>query len=252
MPTTNRALTRHPFPETRWSLVFSAAREPSVASAAAIESICRAYWFPLYAFARRSGRSPHDAQDLTQEFFLRLLEKRWLDSADRDKGRLRTFLIAAMKRLMAKERRYVSAQKRGGEHTFVDFDAQSAEGRYAEDPSSSLSASDVFDRQWAVTLLDLTMERLKGEFASAGKLRDFEVIKPCLMVARGGIDYAAISRELGASEGTARVAIHRLRKRFRRLYRQEITQTLSQESDLDEEMRHLSRVLCATSSQDLV
>ncbi len=235
--------TRHPFPDTRWSLVLAANCDPTPAAEEAIESICRAYWYPLYAFARHSGRSPHDAQDLTQEFFGQLLEKRWLDSADRDKGRLRTFLIVALKRLMAKNLRSAGALRRGGKHTMVSFDAELAEGRYIKDPVSTRSADETFDRQWAVTLLDLTIDQLRDEFASAGKDRDFEILKDCLMASRGGIDYVDVAKGLGISEGAARVAVHRLRKRFREVYRREISQTVSKETDLDDEIRHLARAL---------
>lgn len=225
--------------------MLSATCDTTTAADEAIASICRAYWYPLYAFTRRSGCSPHDAQDLTQEFFGRLLEKRWLDSADRKKGRLRTFLIVAMKRLMAKERRSAGALRRGGKHALVSFDVESAEGRYIKDPATSLSAGEIYDRQWAVTLLDLTTDRLRDEFAATGRVRDFEILKECLMAPRGGIDYSDIAGRLDVSEGAARVTIHRIRKRFRRIYRLEIAHTLSEETDLEEEMRHLARALCA-------
>jgi RNA polymerase sigma-70 factor (ECF subfamily) len=230
------------FPNTRWSVVLAATQRQSPESAAALEAICRAYWYPLYTYVRRCGQSPHDAQDLTQEFFCRLLEKRWLDSADRDKGKLRTFLIVALKNFMSKEWRRASAQRRGGAQEHLQFDTTFAETQYAAD-TSSLAPDETFDRHWALTLLDLTVNRLRAEVAAAGKPADFEALKNCLMGGRGTIDYAEVAAKLGANEGAARVAVHRLRKRFREIYREEISQTLSREADLDDELRHLAVAL---------
>jgi RNA polymerase sigma factor (sigma-70 family) len=230
------------FPNTRWSVVLTATQRPSPESAAALEAICRAYWYPLYAYVRRRGQSPPDAQDLTQEFFCRLLEKRWLDSANPDKGKLRTFLIVALKHFMTKEWRWATAQRRGGGQSQVQFDTAFAESRYAVD-TSSLAADETFDQQWALTLLDLTVNRLREEFAVADKTGDFEALKSCLMSERGAIDYAAVAKRLGVNEGAARVAVHRLRKRFREVYREEISQTLADGADLDGELRHLAAAL---------
>lgn len=231
------------FPPTRWSLVLTATRKDAPESAAALESLCRAYWYPLYAYVRRCGQSPHDAQDLTQEFFCRLLEKRWLDSADREKGKLRTFLIVALKNFMSNEWRRASAQRRGGGQTPVPFDTEFAESRYAADHSAQLDADESFDKQWALTLLDSTVNRLRAEFIAAGKPGDFEALKDCLMAERGAIDYAAVAKRLGGSEGAARVAIHRLRKRFRDVYREEISQTLADGANLEEELHYLAAAL---------
>jgi RNA polymerase sigma-70 factor (ECF subfamily) len=229
------------FPNTRWSVVL-AAQQVSPESATALEVICRTYWYPLYAYVRRCGQSPHDAQDLTQEFFCRLLEKRWLDSARREKGKLRTFLIAALKNFMAKEWRRIGSQKRGGGLAHGPFDAAVAESRFATD-TSSLAPNETYDQQWALTLLELTVHRLQAEFAAVGKPDDFEALKSCLMAERGSIDYAAVAKQLAVNEGAARVAVHRLRKRFREIYREEISQTLSDGDDLEAELRHLAGVL---------
>ena len=234
--------TRKPEPlfvTTRWTLVLAAARTPSPESAAALEAICRAYWYPLYAFARRCGQSPTDAQDLTQEFFRLLLEKRWLEDADREKGRLRSFLVGAMKHFMAKEWRRASAQRRGGGQVHVPMDTAFAEGRYAADLDAGLAADEIFDRQWALTLLDLTMGRLQAEFAAAGRAADFAVLKDSLTASHGAIDYGSVASRLGASEGAARVAVHRLRRRYRGLLREEIAQTLAEPAQVEEEMRSL-------------
>jgi RNA polymerase sigma-70 factor (ECF subfamily) len=217
--------------------------ESSAKSQSALETLCRNYWYPLYAYARRCGQSPHDAQDLTQEFFCRLLEKRWLDTADRAKGRLRTFFIVALKHFMAKEWRRASAQRRGGARTHVPLDGAVAETRFAREASSAAPADRDFDRQWALTLLDLSLKRLEAEFVALGKAADFQVLKACLSAERAAIDYAAIAIQLGGSEGGVRVAVHRLRKRFREVYREELSQTLADESDLEGELRHLAAAL---------
>jgi len=231
------------FPPTRWSVVLAATQQPAPEADAALESICRVYWYPLYAFVRRSGQSPHDAQDLTQEFFRQLLEKRWLAAADREKGRLRTFLVTALKHFMAKEWRRASAHKRGGGQSHVPMDTAFAESRYAAESAIPLSAEAVFDQQWALTLLDLTTQRLEAEFVAASKAPEFEILKGCLVAARGTIDYASVAARLGVSEGAAQVAVHRLRKRFRELYREEIAQTLPDRAQLDAELRYLGGIL---------
>ena len=231
------------FPPTRWSLVLAARQRPSPASAEALEAVCRAYWYPLYAYVRRCGSSPHDAQDLTQEFFRLLLEKRWLDQADREKGRLRTFLITALKHFMAKEWRRQTARKRGGGQNCIPMDTAFAESRYTADSSDASAADEVFDRQWALTLLELAMTRLQSEFAAAGRADDFAVLKEFLAMSHAVIDYRSAAARLNTSEGNARVAVHRLRKRFRELYREEISQTLPAGADLDAELRHLANAL---------
>jgi DNA-directed RNA polymerase specialized sigma24 family protein len=230
------------FPNTRWSVVLAATRPASPESATALETLCRAYWYPLYAYVRRCGQAPQDAQDLTQEFFCRLLEKHWFNLANREKGRLRTFLIVALKHFMAKEWRRASAQRRGGGRAPVRLDTTIAESRYAVD-SSSLPADEAFDQQWALTLLDLTVNRLREEFAAVGRPGDFDILKSCLMADRGAIDYAVVARGLTLNEDSARVAVHRLRKRFREVYREEISQTLAEGANLDEELRHLAAAL---------
>lgn len=229
------------FPNTRWSVVL-AARQPSPESAAALEALCRAYWHPLYAYVRRCGPSPHDAQDLTQEFFRRLLEKRWLEAADREKGRLRSFLIVALKRFLSNEWERANARRRGGSQPHVPVDTAFAESRLAAD-AGCLAPDETYDREWALTLLERTVHRLRAEFAAAGKEDEYAVLKPCLLAPRGAIDYAAVAGQLNLNEGATRVAVHRLRKRFREIYRDEISQTLAQGEDLEAELRHLAAAL---------
>jgi RNA polymerase sigma-70 factor (ECF subfamily) len=241
--TTEAASSQTPraFPNTRWSVVL-AARQATPEATTALETICRDYWYPLYAYVRRCGKSPHDAQDLTQEFFCRLLEKRWLDAADREKGRLRSFLIVALKRFMNNEWDRISAQRRGGGQVHAQFDTAFAESRFATD-TQSLAPDETFDRQWALTLISLTTARLRTEFAAAGKPGDYEALKTCLLADRGAIDYSTVAKELGLNESAARVAVHRLRKRFREIYREEISQTLAADADLTAELRHLAAAL---------
>lgn len=229
------------FLTTRWSVVLTARCEGSPDAAAALETLCRTYWYPLYAYVRRAGHGPHDAQDLTQEFFSRLLEKEWLNAADRERGRFRTFLLVAMKRFLAKEWHRVTAQKRGGGIVPVPLDPLEAEHRYAGEPA--LGADEVFERRWAMTLLDQALEQLCAEFHAVGKVREFELLKDWLTAGRGEIPYAELASQLGTSEGAARVAVHRLRKSFREIFRQTIAQTVAAPDAVDEEMRHLARVL---------
>ena len=230
------------FPPTRWSVVLAATRAPSPESAAALEIICGSYWYPLYAYVRRCGQTPHDAQDLTQAFFCRLLEKRWLEGADPEKGRLRSYLMVALKNFMSNEWDRASAQRRGGGQRHAQIDTTFAESRFAAD-SHSRSPEEAFDRQWALTLIRLTTTRLREEFAVAGKPGDYDALKECLLADRGSIDYALVAGQLGVNEGAARVAVHRLRKRFREIYREEISQTLAEGADLEAELRHLAAAL---------
>ena len=229
------------FPPTRWSLVLAATRKDAPGSAEALETICRAYWQPLYAYVRRCGQAPPDAQDLTQEFFCRLLEKRWLEAANPDKGKLRTFLLVALKSFMANEWRRASAQRRGGGRKPAPIDTAFAESR--ADPATVLSPEEMFDQQWALTLLDLTVHRLQDEYVAAGKSEAFAALKNSLMAGHGGVAYDAIAVHLQMSEGAARVAVHRLRKRFREIFREEIAQTLGEGEDPEGEMRHLAVAL---------
>jgi RNA polymerase sigma factor (sigma-70 family) len=234
---------RRVFVTTHWSVVLCARRKDSPQSAAALETLCRTYWYPLYAYVRRQGQSPPDAQDLTQEFFTRLLQKDYLKSAAREKGRFRTFLIVALKRFLANEWDRFHAQKRGGGLPVLSLDVELAEQRYGVEPTEGATADRVFERRWALTLLDSTMTRLREEFAAGGKAGEFDRLKTCLTAERGGISYAQIATELGVSEGAARVAVHRLRKRFREVFREEIAHTVSTPEEIEDEVRYLMTVL---------
>jgi RNA polymerase sigma-70 factor (ECF subfamily) len=234
---------RSVFVTTHWSVVLSARRKDSPQSAAALETLCRTYWYPLYAYVRRQGHSPHDAQDLTQGFFARLLQKDYLKAAAREKGRFRTFLIVALKRFLANEWDHDRAQKRGGGQPALSLDTELAEERYRIEPVEGATADKIFERRWALTLLDRTMTRLRDEFTAAGKAEEFKQLKTCLTADRGEISYTEIAGALGQSEGTVRVAVHRLRKRFREIFREEIAHTVSSAEEIEEEVRYLMGVL---------
>ena len=225
------------FPVTQWTVVLAAQSRQSPRAGAALEAVCRAYWPPLYAWVRRQGRRPHDAEDLTQAFFARLLEKDWLAPVRREKGRFRTFLLVALKRFVADEWDKARAQKRGGGAVALSLDTELAERLYLAQPSAAPDRA--FEREWALTLLDRALVRLREEFDAAGKPREYAVLKDYLTADRGGIPYHALAQRLHTTPGTARVAVHRLRKRFRELFRAEITATVAREEDIEDELRQL-------------
>jgi len=229
------------FATTRWSVVLAAKHENEPESKQAMETLCRGYWYPLYAYVRRDGHTAHDAQDLTQEFFARLLEKDWLRAAGPEHGRFRTFLLVAMKRFLINEWYKNAAVKRGGHITHVPLDAEDAERRFASEPE--LAPDAMFERRWAMTLLEQTLVALEAEFTAGGKADDFQALKHCLTLDRGSIAYAELAAKTGSSEGAARVAVHRLRKRFRELFRENIAATLAEGEDVETEMRHIVTVL---------
>lgn len=224
------------FNTTRWTLVLRA-RE---SDAGALEALCQSYWYPLYAFVRRGGHSVHDAQDLVQEFFSRLLEKHWLEGLDREKGRFRTFLMMAMKRFLANEWKGARRLKRGGGVPALSLDWDTAEDRYAAEPVEMPDEASVFDRRWALTLLERTLSRLEREQSSPGF---FDALKPAIALGRGEFDCAAAAARLGMSEGALRVAVHRLRKRYREIFREEIAETVASPADVEGEIHYLVEVL---------
>lgn len=231
------------FATTHWSIVLSAKGESSTQVKESLAKLCHAYWYPLYAYVRRQGHSAHDAQDLTQEFFVRLLGKDYLAAVDRSKGRFRSFLLAAMKHFLANEWDKAQAQKRGGGQVFVALDAASAETRYALEPVDNASPERIFERRWALTLLDQVLARLRGEFTAAGKKTLFESLKGALTGSRDSLPYAELGAKLGMSEGAVKVAVHRLRTRYRELLREEIASTVASDADVEDELRHLFKLL---------
>ncbi len=234
---------RATFRTTRWSVVFAAQGKSSGADARqSLETLCRQYWPPLYAYVRHRGHSIHDAQDLTQAFFARLLEKDWLAAADRERGRFRTFLLMALKRFLANEWDLTQTKKRGGGVNIINLEA--AESISIPDPQTT-TAESLFERRWALTLLESVMDRLRDEHDAAGRIAHYEQLKPYLTAARGDIDYEELGTALGMQPASARSAVHRLRKRFRELFRDEVSSTVADPADVEDEMRAVIAALAS-------
>ena len=221
--------------------MLAAGRRSTAQSDHALEELCRAYWYPLYAYVRRHGHSKEDAEDLAQGFFAAFLKRNYLEDVRSEKGRFRAFLLAALKHYLANEYDRASRQKRGGGLAPLSLDWQDADTRYQIDPPDQLSPDKLYDRAWAVTLLEQVINRLRAECAADGKAAVFEQLKSFLTAGKRDIPYAEAAARAGLTEGAARVAVHRLRKRYRELLRAEIAQTLSNPADLEEEMRALFR-----------
>jgi len=231
------------FVTTHWSVVVTAGRSDTPCAQVALEKLCRTYWYPLYAYARRRGHSVEDAQDLTQEFFARVLERHWLARADQSKGRFRTFLLTAMERFLANEWDKARALKRGGGHRNVPIQLDTAETRYGVEPADTRTPEQAFEYRWAVALLDEVVKQLEAEFQAQGQAAMFATLKPCLVGDRAAQPYAELAVVLGMEEGAVKVAVHRLRLRYRELLRAEIANTVASTEEVDAEMRHLFNVL---------
>ena len=229
------------FPTTRWTLVVTAADPQRMDARSALVSLCEGYWYPLYAYLRRRGYSADQAQDLTQAFFVRILEGRYLDRADRDKGRFRSFLLTSLKFFVADERDRDRAHKRGG-GVLEPLECSSGEARYQREPTHDETPEQIFERRWALAVLDRVLDKLRNEFVRHGHQEHFEQLKACLL-GRSDVPYAALARELRTSEGALKVAVHRLRKRYRELLRQEIADTIANPADVESELRSLAAVL---------
>jgi RNA polymerase sigma factor (sigma-70 family) len=230
------------FVTTQWSVVLSAKDQDSFRSVAALETLCRTYWQPLYAYVRRRGYSPADAEDLTQEFFAWLLERNWLGRADQERGRFRSFLLTSISNFLVNEWHKARTQKRGNGQ-IVSLQSDDAETGYAHEPADHLTPEQSFEWRWALTLLDQVMNRLSVEFARDGKAGLFETLKPCLLGERTAQPYAVLAAKLMMTEGSVKVAVHRLRQRYRQLLRDEIANTVSQPEEIEEELRYLFAVL---------
>lgn len=231
------------FVTTHWSVVLAAGQGDSTRGRAALERLCRDYWYPLYAFVRRLGHGAHDAEDLVQGFFAVCLEKNYLGAAEQSKGRFRSFLLVALKRFMANERDRQRALKRGGASVPVSLDSLTAEQRYALEPAEVLTAEKLYDRRWALTLLDRVLARLQSEQTAAGKATQFDCLKECITSGERGTPYAELGARLSLTEGAVKVAVHRLRQRYRALLEEEIAHTVATPEEVDEERRHLLRSL---------
>ena len=229
------------FPTTRWTLVIAAADPQRKEARAALISLCENYWYPLYAYLRRRGYPADQAQDHTQEFFTRVLEGRYLDRADPVKGRFRSFLLTSLKFFVADEEDRQRAHKRGG-GAVMSLEFSSGEERYQREPAHNETPEWIFERRWALLVLDRVVAKLRDEFVRHARPEHFERLKVFLL-GQSDAPYAGLARELNTSEGALKVAIHRLRKRYRELFRQEIADTVADPAEVESELRFLAAVL---------
>jgi RNA polymerase sigma-70 factor (ECF subfamily) len=238
---TMHALPGSGFPATRWTLVLAAGDPKRKEARSALVSLCENYWYPLYAYLRRRGYPADQAQDLTQEFFVRVLEGRYLDRADPEKGRFRSFLLTSLKFFIADEKDRQSAQKRGG-GMVAPLEFSSGEERYQREPAHGETPERIFERRWALSVIDRVLGKLREEFVRQGRPEHFERLKVFLL-GQADAPYTALAREWKTSEGALKVAIHRLRKRYRDLFRQEIADTVADPAEVESELRYLAAVL---------
>lgn len=230
------------FATTHWSIVLSAADQETPGATAALETLCRTYWYPLYAYVRREGLNPEDAQDATQEFFASLLRRNSLTRVAPEKGRFRSFLLAAMRHFLSDQRDRAQTIKRGGRAVIFSMDAQEAEERYRVEPVDHLDAEKIYERRWAMTLLQQAVVRLRDEMAAAGKAELFERLKGFVSGDRE-VKCGDVSALLGMSEGATKSAVHRLRQRYRELVREEIAHTVADPAEIDSEIAYLIELL---------
>jgi DNA-directed RNA polymerase specialized sigma24 family protein len=230
------------FATTHWSLVLAARDRAEPGADDALASLCSLYWYPLYAYVRHRGHGADAALDLTQEFFGRLVEKDFLAAVDRGKGKFRSFLLAACNHFLANERDRACAQKRGGGKTVLSLNAADAEGRYVSEPADNLTPEKLFERRWALALLQQVMARLRGEFEAKGKGRVFDRLRNFL-IGEKGVGYRKAGQELGLSESAVKVQVHRLRERYRELLHEEIGRTVGSPEEIEEEVRALFAAL---------
>jgi len=229
----------HWFTTTHWSVVLAAADSSAPGAQEALERLCRTYWYPLYAYVRQRGHQAHDAQDLTQEFFLRLLDKHYLAQVDPRKGKFRSFLMAAVSHFLANEWDRANAAKRGGRIAFISFDEASAEERYLLEPATDASPEKLFARRWALAILERVLAHLRDEFAQAGKAQQFDRLKTFLTGEKPSVSYAELAAHLQTSEGALKMAVKRMRHRCAELLRREIGDTVDSPEQVEEEIRWL-------------
>ncbi len=236
----NSASSKKPrFATTHWSVVLAAGKSSSPDQKQALETLCRGYWFPLYAYLRQRGYSTHQAEDYTQAFFTHILEKHDLQTADPKYGKFRSFLLIRLKYFLSDERDRAKAKKRGGGRKIICLGFQNAEDQYTLEPADQLSPEKLFEKSWALTVLERTMERLENEMAKKDKKKLFEHLKIYLTTEKDIIPYRNMAKKLKMAEGSVRVTVHRLRRRYRKILRDEIAQTVADEDQIDEEMGHL-------------
>jgi len=236
-------VTQSRFATTHWSVVLAAATRDSPTAHDAQAKLCATYWYPLYAYARRQGRSSHEAEDLIQAFFALVLEKEYLQGTAPEKGRFRTFLLVCLKRFMAKEWQRTRAQKRGGGISIMPMDFRAADERYRLEPAHVTTPERIYERRWALTVLESALTQLADEMREAGKERVFDTLKIYLATDRTAGTYAEAAEALKTSEGAVKVAVHRLRTRYAQLVREEVAGTLADPEQVDDEVRHLFEAL---------
>ena len=230
------------FATTHWSVVLAAGQSATPQSAEALETLCRTYWYPLYAFIRRRGNGVHDAQDLTQAFFAFILQRDALKTVSPQKGKFRSFLLASLQHFLADERDRASALKRGGGQLILSLDSVEAETRYALEPVDTLTPEKIFERRWAMALLDQAAGRLEAEYVKAGKGELYQQLKQFNSIEQTAKSYGEVAAELGLPENSLKSLVHRLRQRYRELLREEIAQTVASPGEVDEEIGHLLAV----------
>ena len=231
------------FATTQWSVVLAAGRSSSPDHEPALGKLCRTYWFPLYAYLRRHGYDAHTAADYTQAFFARMLDKDYLKKVRPKPGKFRSFLLTALKHFVSNERARAAALKRGGGRAVLSLDFENAESQYALEPAEDLTPEKLFEKSWALTVLERTMDRLGAELAEKGKQKVFDRLKTYLSAEPGSVPYREVAAALDMTEGAVRVAVHRLRKRCREILRDEIAQTVAGEEQIDDEIRGLFAAL---------
>jgi RNA polymerase sigma factor (sigma-70 family) len=231
------------FTTTRWSVVLAAGQMDPAQASEALEALCRTYWYPLYVYVRRRGYGPHDAQDLTQQFFARFLEKGSLNLADPTRGRFRSFLLRSLQNSLADDWKRAHRAKRGGGAVELPLDGAVAEARYAAELTAPTTPELAYEQRWALTLLEQVLARMREDYARVGKARLFEALQDFLWGADGSASYATLARELAMTEGVLRVAVHRLRGHYRERLRAEVAHTVSDPGEVDAELRHLIRVI---------
>jgi len=237
------SLTAREFRTTHWSAVVAAGGESSPEAMRALSELCRTYWYPLYAYIRRKGHDVADAQDLTQEFFARFLEKNYFGQADRRKGKFRSFLLASLEHFLAKEWNRSHRLKRGGGQTIISWDHCNPEERYRLEPADDATPERIFERRWALAVLEQAMATLEAEYAAAGKKQLFEQLRPFISGQDDPAAYADLAVSLQMSEGAVRVAVHRLRQRYAESVRLEMERLVQKPEDIEAELRHLFAAL---------
>jgi RNA polymerase sigma-70 factor (ECF subfamily) len=230
------------FHTTHWTVVLAAGAEGTLAHET-LSSLCSTYWYPLYAFIRRQGATPHEAEDLTQEFFCRLLRRDWLANVQPAAGKFRSFLLTCLKNFLANEHERASAQRRGGGRRPIPLDGENAETRYSLEPADPVTPDVLFERRWAYTLLERTMAKLRQEYSRLEKLDAFDELQGFLPGGQGNPSRAELAAKRGVSAGAIDVAVHRLRQRFGALLRENVAQTVSSEAEVEDEIRDLMSVL---------